>query len=62
MRHVKIIHAKVKDFKCTECGKEFVDKRNLKDHEKKFHPSQGVMREHKCDVCKKNYLTHATYL
>ena len=36
--HVKHHHFMIRPFKCSLCGKEFIDRRNLNVHHRKLHP------------------------
>ena len=40
--HIKIVHEKIKDFKCGECSFETSSKVTLKNHVKREHTMRGV--------------------
>lgn len=46
------IHLGIKDFKCNECDKSFVQASNLLSHIKTVHKQ---LKSHKCQLCNKTY-------
>jgi hypothetical protein len=51
-RHIKIVHDKIKDFKCDKCVYETSESGNLKKHIKMVHDK---IKDFKCDKCE--YIT-----
>ena len=51
--HVNAIHLQLKDFKCKECQKSFVDKNHLTTHINRAHLKTKSIK--KCPKCKKDF-------
>ncbi|XP_064542705.1 zinc finger protein 117 [Drosophila montana] len=49
--HVTAVHTKIRAFKCTMCPKDFLTKRDLKDHIK----AHLNIRDKVCEVCQKAF-------
>ena len=47
-QHIKVVHDKIKDSICEQCGGEFSGKWNLAEHVKVVHLN---VREYRCDEC-----------
>ena len=60
-RH-RIIHADV-TFKCSTCDKEFISKKNLKDHERRNHKKLKAKIEKilDCQICGKVFTKQSRY-
>ncbi|KAH8304375.1 hypothetical protein KR059_007589, partial [Drosophila kikkawai] len=49
--HVTAVHTKIRAFKCTMCTKDFLTKRDLKDHVK----AHLNIRDKVCEICQKTF-------
>ena len=56
-----VSHTKAQDFQCFDCGKAYADKRNLKMHVKREHPTNAKLFDKEknipCDLCDKLFTT-----
>lgn len=51
--HIEMIHFKIKNYTCNECGKEYYLKKDFRDHTR-MHTSE---LPYECALCKKKYRT-----
>ncbi len=59
--HVKIVHMKIKDFKCDECNKTFGYSKDLKSHKLNIcgREKQGVIKSLDCTICDKQFTSRS---
>ena len=53
----RAVHEGIRDVQCSECGKFFREKHNLKDHIRKVHTKKKVLKVIPCENCDKTYST-----
>lgn len=52
--HLNVVHKKIRNYKCSECDKEFASKRVLNNHINSHHKTE---RLYECIICKKRFST-----